>query len=188
MFGGETDFNHKKDMAPIAKLIFAMRKQKEEKIQQSNFIQKTIKDNKEMARKGKIALANFVLGDGETRNPHIQVPDVSQRSARLSTFAALEKIKEPTYKNSDGDEDDGDEDTSSDYKEQEFDDGGNKKRKQDNKRKEEDNDNDDEKFSRELDAAGNRVVRFNNGNVSFNPKNKTQNGKIDKTKDNWWFN
>ena len=34
----------------------------------------------------------------------------------------------------------------------------------------------DEGFSRDLDAAGNRVVRFSNEHVSFNPNNKTQNG------------
>jgi hypothetical protein len=34
----------------------------------------------------------------------------------------------------------------------------------------------DEGFTRDLDAAGNRVVRFANGHVSFNQNNKTQNG------------
>ena len=37
-------------------------------------------------------------------------------------------------------------------------------------------DQDDEGFTRDLDAAGNRVVRFSNGSISFNPNNKTQNG------------
>ena len=37
-------------------------------------------------------------------------------------------------------------------------------------------DMDDEGFNRGIDAARNRVVRFSNGHVPFNPNNKTQNG------------
>ena len=86
MFGGEKDYNYKKGMPPIVSLVFAMKKEKDEKIEQYNFVQQTIKANKEMVRKGKVALASYVLGEGETTNPHIKVPDVSQRSSRLSSF------------------------------------------------------------------------------------------------------
>ena len=96
MFGGDKDFNHKKEMPPIASLVFAMKKEKDEKIEKYNFVQKTIKENKEMVRKGKVALASYVLGEEETTNPHIKVPDVSQRSARLSSFTTFDKINVPT--------------------------------------------------------------------------------------------
>jgi hypothetical protein len=82
MFGGDKDFNHKEEMPPS--LVFAMKKEKDEKIEKYNFVQRTIKENKEMVRKGKATLANYVLGEGETTNTHIKVPDVSQRSSRLS--------------------------------------------------------------------------------------------------------
>ena len=61
MFGGDKDFNHKKDMPPIASLVFAMRKERDEKEEQYNFVQQTIKANKEMVRKGKVALASYHL-------------------------------------------------------------------------------------------------------------------------------
>jgi len=98
MFGGDKDFNHKKE-------------EKDEKIEKYNFVQRTIK---EMVRKGKVILANYVLGEGETTNPHIKVPDVSQRSARLSSFTAFDKVIVPTFNNEDhqGKEDD---DSSSDF-------------------------------------------------------------------------
>ena len=164
MFGGDKDYNHKKDMPPIASLVFAMKKEKDEKVEQYNFVQRTIKQNKEMARKGKIALANYVLGEGETTNPHIKVPDVSQRSARLSSFTMFDKV--PTFNDDhQGEEDD---DSTSDYDPYQ----SNSKEKG----KTQEMDMDDEGFTRDLDAAGNRVVRFSNGHVSFNPNNKTQNG------------
>jgi len=50
MLGGDQDYNHKKDMPPIASLIFAMRREKNEKIQKYNFEQKTIKENKDMVK------------------------------------------------------------------------------------------------------------------------------------------
>jgi len=160
MYGGESDFNHKKDMGPLAKLVFEMRLEMEQKVQQVNFINQTTKNNKEMQRKGKVILANYVLGSGETSNPYISVPAISQRGARLNNFTNLEKVKEPDEYNYKNNEDD--EDSSSDYK---------------------DDDDDKEKestmqggFTRDLDAAGNRVIRFSNGNIAFNPKNKTQNG------------
>jgi hypothetical protein len=167
MFGGDKDFNHKKDMPPIASLVFAMRKERDEKVEQYNFVLKTIKQNKEMVRMGKVALASYVLGEGETTNPHIKVPDVSQRSSRLSSFTVLDKVKEPTFNNEyhEGEEDD---DTSSDFDPNED--------KSKAKEKAKEIDKDDEGFTRDLDAAGNRVVRFPNGHVSFNPNNKTQNG------------
>ena len=167
MFGGDKDFNHKKDMPPIASLVFAMRKERDEKEEQYNFVQQTIKANKEMVRKGKVALASYVLGEGDTTNPHIKVPDVSQRSSRLSSFTVLDKVKEPTFNNEyhEGEEDD---DTSSDFDPNED--------KSKAKEKAKEIDKDDEGFTRDLDAAGNRVVRFPNGHVSFNPNNKTQNG------------
>jgi hypothetical protein len=167
MFGGDKDYNYKKDMAPIASLVFAMKKERDEKVEQYNCVQKLIKVNKEMARKGKIALANYVLGEGETTNPHIKVPDVSQRSARLSSFITFDKVIVPTFNNDDhqGEEDD---DSTSDY--DPYQDNGN------GKEKAQEMDMNDEGFTRDLDAAGNRVVRFSNGNVSFNPNNKTQNG------------
>jgi len=37
-------------MPPIVSLVFAMKKDKDEKIEQYNFVQQTIKANKEMAR------------------------------------------------------------------------------------------------------------------------------------------
>ena len=58
MFGGDKDFNHKKDMPPIA-----MKKEKDKKIEQDKFVQQTIKANKEMVRKGKEALASYVLNE-----------------------------------------------------------------------------------------------------------------------------
>ena len=163
MFGGDQDYNHKKDMPPIASLVFAMKKEKDEKIQKYNFVQQTIKSNKEMVRTGKVLLANYVLGEGESTNPHIKVPDVSQRSARLSSFTTFDKVNVPTFNNEDhqGEEDD---DSSSDYNPDQ------------NNGKEKEIGIDDEGFTRDLDAAGNRVVRFSNGHVSFNPNNKTQNG------------
>ena len=166
MFGGEKDYNYKKDMPPIVSLVFAMKKEKDEKIEQYNFVQQTIKANKEMVRKGKVALASYVLGEGETTNPHIKVPDVSQRSSRLSSFTMLDKIKQPNFNNDDheGEEDD---DSTSDYDPDQS--NGKEKGKAQKM-------NMDEGFTRDLDAAGNRVVRFSNGHVSFNPKNKTQNG------------
>ena len=167
MFGGDKDYNHKKEMSPIASLVFAMKKEKDEKIEKYNFVQKTIKENKEMVRKGKVALASYVLGEGETTNPHIKVPDVSQRSARLSSFTTFDKAIVPTFNNEDhqGEEDD---DSTSDYDPDE----NNEK----SKGKASGIGQDDEGFTRDLDAAGNRVVRFSNGSVSFNPNNKTQNG------------
>ena len=48
MIGGDQDYNHKKDMSPIASLVFPMKKEKDEKIQKYNFVQQTIKSNKEM--------------------------------------------------------------------------------------------------------------------------------------------
>jgi len=167
MFGGDKDFNHMKEMPPIASLVFAMKKEKDEQIKKYNFVQRTIKENKEMARKGKVILANYVLGEGETTNPHIKVPDVSQRSARLSSFTTFDKVIVPTFNNEDhqGEEDD---DSTSDYDPNE----NNEK----NKGKASGIGQDDEGFTCDLDAAGNRVVRFSNGSVSFNPNNKTQNG------------
>ena len=56
-----------------------------------------------------VALASYVLGEGETKNPHIKVPDVFQRSARLSTFITFDKVHVPTIFNNDdheGEEDD----------------------------------------------------------------------------------
>ena len=101
-------------MPPIFSLVFAMKKEKDENIEQYNFVQQTIKANKEMVRKGKVALASYVLGEGETTNPHIKVPDVSQRSARLSSFTTFDKVIVPTFNNEDhqGEEDD---DSTSDY-------------------------------------------------------------------------
>ena len=167
MFGGDKDFNHKKDMPPIASLVFAMKKERVEKVDQIKFVQQTIKSNKEMVRTGKVLLANYVLGEGESTNPHIKVPDVSQRSARLTTFTTFDKVNVPTFNNEDhqGEEDD---DSTSDYDPDE--------NNENNKGKASGIDQDDEGFTRDLDAAGNRVVRFSNGSVSFNPKNKTQNG------------
>jgi hypothetical protein len=165
MFGGDKDYNHKKDIPPIASLVFAMKKEREEKEKQYKFVQDTIKANKDIERKGKIALANYVLGEGETTNPHIKVPDVSQRSARLSSFTTFDK---PTISNNDDHQGEEDEDTSSDY-DPDKDHGKEKEKAQEIGI-------DDEGFTRDLDAAGNRVVRFANGNVSFNPNNKTQNG------------
>ena len=52
MFGGDKDFNHKKDMPPIASLVFAMKKERVEKVDQIKFVQQTIKSNKEMVRTG----------------------------------------------------------------------------------------------------------------------------------------
>ena len=143
-----------------------MKKEKDEKIEQYNFVQQTIKANKEMVRKGKVALASYVLGEGETTNPHIKVPDVSQRSSRLSSFTMFDKIKQPTFNNDDheGEEDD---DSTSDYDPDQSN-GKEKGKAQEIVM--------DEGFTRDLDAAGNRVVRFSNGHVSFNPNNKTQNG------------
>ena len=166
MFGGDKDYNHKKEMSPIASLVFAMKKEKDEKIEKYNFVQKTIKENKEMVRKGKVALASYVLGEEETTNPHIKVPDVSQRSARLSSFTTFDKAIVPTFNNEDhqGEEDD---DSTSDY------DPDQSNGKEKGKAQEMDM---DEGFTRDLDAAGNRVVRFSNGHVSFNSNNKTQNG------------
>ena len=69
MFGGDKDYNHKKEMSPIASLVFAMKKEKDEKIEKYNFVQKTIKENKEMVRKWKVILTSYVLGEGETTNP-----------------------------------------------------------------------------------------------------------------------
>jgi hypothetical protein len=154
MFGGDKDFNHKKE-------------EKDEKIEKYNFVQRTIKENKEMVRKGKVILANYVLGEGDTTNPHIKVPDVSQRSARLSSFTTFDKVIVPTFNNEDhqGEEDD---DSTSDYDPNE--------NNVNNKGKASGIGQDDEGFTCDLDAAGNRVVRFSNGSVSFNPNNKTQNG------------
>jgi len=45
------------DMPPIASLILAMKKEKNEKIQKYNFVQKTIKENKDMVKTGKVLLA-----------------------------------------------------------------------------------------------------------------------------------
>ncbi len=92
---------------------------------------------------------------------------MSQRSSRLTTFTTFDKVNVPTFNNEDhqGEEDD---DSTSDYDPDE----NNEK----NKGKTSGIDQDDEGFTRDLDAAGNRVVRFSNGSVSFNPKNKTQNG------------
>ena len=114
MFSGDKDYNHKKEMPPIASLVFAMKKEKNEKIEKYNFVKKTIKENKEMVKKGNVILANYVLGEGETTNPHIKVPDVSQRSARLSSSSTFDKINVPTFNNEDhqGEEDD---DSTSDY-------------------------------------------------------------------------
>ena len=42
MFGGDKDFNYKKDMTPIARLVFAMKKERDEKVEQYNFVQQTI--------------------------------------------------------------------------------------------------------------------------------------------------
>jgi hypothetical protein len=108
-----------------------------------------------------------LLGEGDTANPHIKVPDVSQRSSRLSSFTVLEKVQEPTFNNEyhQGEEDD---DTSSDFDPDE--------NNGENKGIASGINQDDEGFTRDLDAAGNRVVRFSNGSVSFNPNNKTQNG------------
>ena len=88
---------------------------------------------------------------------------MSQRSARLSSFTTFDKVNVPTFNNEDhqGEEDD---DSSSDYNPDQ------------NNGKEKEIGIDDEGFTRDLDAAGNRVVRFSNGHVSFNPNNKTQNG------------
>jgi hypothetical protein len=114
MFGGDKDFNHKKDMPPIASLVFAMKKERVEKVDQIKFVQQTIKSNKEMVRTGKVLLANYVLGEGDSTNPHIKVPDVSQRSARLTTFTTFDKVNVPTFNNEDhqGEEDDN---STSDY-------------------------------------------------------------------------
>jgi hypothetical protein len=101
MFGGDKDFNHKKDMPPIASLVFAMKKERVENVDQIKFVQQTIKSNKEMVRTGKVLLANYVLGEGESTNPHIKVPDVSQRSARLTTFTTFDKVNVPTFNNED---------------------------------------------------------------------------------------
>ena len=168
MFGGDKDYNHKKDMPPISSLVFAMKKERDEKVEQYNFVQKTIKENKEMVRKGKVALASYVLDEGETTNPHIKVPDVSQRSARLSTFTTFDKVHVPTIFNNDDHEGEEDDDSTSDYDPNQ----SNSKEKG----KAQEMDMDDEGFTRDLDAAGNRVIRFSNGHVSFNPNNKTQNG------------
>jgi hypothetical protein len=154
-------------MPPIASLVFAMKKEKDEKIQKYSFVQRTIKENKEMVRKGKVILANYVLGEGDATNPHIKVPDVSQRSARLSSFTTFDKVIVLTF-NNEGHQGEEDDDTSSDFDPDE----NNEK----NKVKASGIDHDDEEFTRDLDAAGNRVVRFSNGSVSFNPNNKTQNG------------
>jgi hypothetical protein len=118
MFGGDKDFNHKKEMPPIASLVFAMKKEKDNfvqrtmKIQKYNFVQRTIKENKEMIRKGKVILANYVLGEGETTNPHIKVPVVSQRSARLSSFTTFDKVIVPTFNNEDHQVEEDDDSTS----------------------------------------------------------------------------
>ena len=108
MFGGDKDYNHKKDMPPIASLVFAMKKERDEKVEQYNFVQKTIKENKEMVRKGKVALASYVLDEGETTNPHIKVPDVCeaqgcphlQRSTKfmylLSSIMTTTRVKRMT--------------------------------------------------------------------------------------------
>jgi hypothetical protein len=61
MFGGNKDFNHMKDMPPIASLVFAMKKERDEKIEKYNFVQKTIKENKEMVRKGKVVYKVVLL-------------------------------------------------------------------------------------------------------------------------------
>jgi hypothetical protein len=108
-----------------------------------------------------------VLGEGESTNSHKKFPDVSQRSSSLSSFTKFDKIKVPTFNNEDyqGEED---EDSSSDYNP----DQNNGKQKE----KVQEIGIDDEGFTRDLDAASNRVVSFSNGHVSFNPNNKTQNG------------
>ena len=120
-----------------------------------------------MVRTGKVLLTNYVLGEEEPTNPHIKVPDVSQRSARLSSFTTFDKDNVPTFTNEDhqGEED---KDSSSDYN---LDQNNGKE-----KEKAQEIGIDDEGFTHDLDAAGKRVVRFSNGSVSFNPNNKTQNG------------
>jgi hypothetical protein len=51
MFGGDNDFNHKKDMPHIASLVFAMKKDRDGKVEQYNFVKQTI-------RTGTVPLAN----------------------------------------------------------------------------------------------------------------------------------
>ena len=76
---------------------------------------------------------------------------MSQRSARLTTFTTFDKVNVPTFNNEDhqGEEDD---DSTSDYDPDE----NNEKKKG----KASGIDQDDEGFTRDLDAAGNRVVRL----------------------------
>jgi hypothetical protein len=48
-------------MPPIASLVFAMKKERDEKQDQYKFVQKTIKKDKDIIRKGKVALAIMCL-------------------------------------------------------------------------------------------------------------------------------
>ena len=50
MLGGDQDYNHKKDMTPIASLVFAMKK---EKGREDSEVQLCTEDNKREQRHGK---------------------------------------------------------------------------------------------------------------------------------------
>ena len=151
-YGGEKDFNYKKDMPPIATLVFNMKQERDEAVEKYDFVQRTIQSNKAMIKKGKSTLAAHVLGESEENsNPNITVPDRSQKSTRLYAFTKQERdMREPIYKK-DGDEED--EDSSSDYK-------------------------DGDEVKKDIDPAGNSVTRFPNGHIAMNPNNKAQNGKL----------
>ena len=75
-YGGEKDFNYKKDMPPIATLVFNMKQERDEAVEKYEFVQRTIQSNKAMIKKGKSTLAAHVLGESEENsNPNITVPE-----------------------------------------------------------------------------------------------------------------
>ena len=108
IYGGEKDFNFKKEMPPIATLAFNMKQERDELEEKHKFVKETIKSNKDMIKKGKSALAAYVLGETEENtNPNITLPERSQKSTRLFAFTKQERdIREPIY-NKDGEDSNG---------------------------------------------------------------------------------
>lgn len=152
IYGGEKDFNFKKEMPPIATLAFNMKQERDELEEKHKFVKETIKSNKDMIKKGKSALAAHVLDETEENtNPNITIPERSQKSTRLFAFTKQERdTREPIY-NKDGEEED--DDSSSDYKA-------------------------GDEFKKDIDPAGHSVTRFSNGHIAMNPNNKAQNGEL----------
>ena len=96
MFGGDKDYNHEKDMPPIASLVFAMKKERDEKVEQYNFVQKTINY---VLGKPQIPISNYLICRREAQGcPHLQ------RSTKfMSTFTSSYIFN---YDDHEGEEDD----------------------------------------------------------------------------------